>query len=850
MAFQALLIEGLPNGLKYTGNDIARVSETFQKLQIPTETITVKNARTVRSKLEEKCDGAHSNENLIIYYTGHGVLKNKKLHFKFSNTNSIYNDLLSLSTIIEIISNSLYSKIILLLDCCNAEAAQTTLAQEDIERFHLLYSSRTLEKSWELDIFQLSAFTKFLCDSIDIFLHHSQDDRKITLADLDSSVRQMVKEYNETNAMDIPLPGSSGSKTDQIVLFTSYVDSNTAIAARIKEYHTDFLSCIENCTKKCSKGYAWCNALSMHDVEISKYAVPTVNTSLGTQMKLNDFFKSWVKSNENYLALLGNVGVGKTSACFYLVSLVAKAEIELTLVPIFIPLHEWDDLSKTCDVLKSAIYFSNSFFSEPEIQRLIKSKQLLLLLDGFDEISAESTLSSILSNFQKLVPFLRLGCKTLLTCRTHYFADESQINDVLQRRIPGTDFASILLNDDQYSFEIADLQEFSEDEIIEVIQLSMSSEDANQIWDDIKSIYDLRDLAKRAIILKMILKTLPELKEKSEKRKVTTTTLYSLYTRKLLLRELQGRDYKMDLSDIEKFIEYIASLMWKNQTLSINTAKFKDEISRFYHQQERSVVYNLDQYIYSGRVSSFFVRDRNDNYLFSHKSFFEYYFARYCVNSIEKDINDPCWSKKWFDKEIAAFITDIIKKDNKRHIIFYLFDVANHATNPIIIWNVLHILSLLDIDDVGPFLTKDVTDKLLEKAETETNCVIIRQYCRIIAKFIDRPLAEQYIDKIIDIVQSDRNQNQENNETYFNYYGGKDAACQAFIKHLQVAKPKYDAKLHIYLLGDIAGTSYLPQFEAAVSNWSSDDYEQKCVFIETAMKQITAHGEINASLPH
>ena len=149
------------------------------------------------------------------------------------------------------------------------------------------------------------------------------------------------------------------------------------------------------------------------------------------------------------------------------------------------------------------------------------------------------------------------------------------------------------------------------------------------------------------------------------------------------------------------------------------------------------------------------MRDRNDNYLFSHKSFFEYYFARYCVNSIEKDINDPCWSKKWFDKEIAAFITDIIKKDNKRHIIFYLFDVANHTTNPIIIWNVLHILSLLDIDDVGPFLTKDVTDKLLEKAETETNCVIIRQYCRIIAKFIDRPLAEQYIDKIIDIVQSD-----------------------------------------------------------------------------------------------
>lgn len=844
MKFQALLIEGLPHGLKYTRNDIECVSKTFEKMKIPTETITVNNAETVRSMLVEKCDGAHSNENLIIYYTGHGVIKGKKLNFKFCNTNSVYSDLLSLNAIVEIFSNSVYSKIILLLDCCNAEAAQTTLAQEDIERFHLIYSSRTLEKSWELDTFQLSAFTKFLCDAVDNFLDHSQSDTKITLANLDSSVRRMVKEYNETTDMDIPLPGSLGSKADQIVLFTSYADSDTAVTAKIKEYHDNFLSCIENCTKRCSKGYAWCNTLCMHDVKLNKYAIPTVNTSLGKQMKLNDFFRSWVKSNENYLALLGNVGVGKTSACFYLVSLVAKAEIELTLVPIFIPLHEWDDLSKKCDVMRAAIYFSNSFFTEPEIQQLIKSKRLLLLLDGFDEISAESTLSSILSNFQKLIPFLRLGCKTLLTCRTHYFADESQINDVLQRRIPGTDLASILLNDDQYSFEIADLQEFSEDEIIEVIQLSMLPEDANQIWNDIKSIYDLRDLAKRAIILKMILKTLPELKEKSEERKVTTTTLYSLYTRKLLLRELQGRDYKMDLSDIEKFIEYIASLMWKNQTLSINTEKFKDEISYFYHHQEHSVVYNLDQYIYSGRVSSFFVRDRNDNYLFSHKSFFEYYLARYCVNSLD---NDSCWSRKWFDKEISAFITDIIRKENKRHTIFYLVELANQTSNPIVIWNVLHILSLLDINDVSLFLTKDVTDKMLKKAGRESNCVIIRQYCRIIAKFIDRPIAEQYIDKIIDIVKRDDSQNQENNETYFNYYGGKDAACQAFIKHLQVTEPKYDAKLHIYLLGNIAGANYLPKFKAAVNNWPSDKYEQKRVFIEEAIKLITSRGEINVA---
>lgn len=850
MAFHALLIEGLHHGLKYVENDISRMNDTFQKINIATDIIKLNNGSHVRNRLEDICAGAHPNDSVFIYYTGHGESKAGKLQFQFSNSGNIYQDYLSVSTIIETLGRSDYSKIILLLDCCHAAAAERAMMQEDSERFHLIYSSGPLEKSWELDDCQASAFTMSFCDAIDDTLCNVQEDFEITLAHLDSLTREKANQYRKTYGTHIPLPGAWGSKADQIILYTSYANTDAALTAKISDYYLDFLSCIETCKRTCTKGYAWCNALSTRDIEVNKYVIPTVNTSDGSQMKLNDFFTSWVNSGDNHLALLGNVGVGKTSACFYLVSLVAKQQIGYMLVPVFVPLHAWDELSRKCDVLNSSIYFSNNFFTEAEIQQLIKSRQLLFLFDGFDEISAESTLSSILANFKKLAPFLRLGCKTLLTCRTHYFAEESQISDVLQGKASGTDFASLLQNNSQYSFEIAELQEFSESEILEVIQLSVSPDEANSIWEDIKSLYDLRDLAKRAIILKMILKTLPQLKRKSQSRRITTSTLYDLYTHELIVRELQNRSYRMDVRDIESFIEYIASLMWRNQTLSINTDKFREEIADFYHQQEGRAVYNLDQYIYSGRVSSFFVRDKNNNYAFSHKSFFEYYFSRYCVKSIETNINDPCWSKKWFDKEIAAFITDIIQKSAKKHPIFYLFDAANSTTDPIVIWNTLHILSLLDIDDVRPFLTDDTINKLLQKADSETNCVIIRQYCRIIAKFIDRAIAEQYIDKIIQIVQTDPAQNQENNETYYNYYGGKEAACQAFIKHLHVPKPKYDAKLHIYLLGDIASVNYLSQFESVVSNWSPEDYEKMRPPIIEATQLISARSEFTTALPH
>lgn len=354
----------------------------------------------------------------------------------------------------------------------------------------------------------------------------------------------------------------------------------------------------------------------------------------------------------------------------------------------------------------------------------------------------------------------------------------------------------------------------------------MPEENANEIWEEIKQIYDLRDLAKRAIILKMILRTLPELRIHSLKRKITSSLLYKLYTTKLLTREQQERRYVVDLSECEKFIEYIASLMWEYSKLSINTNEFKEQIRIFYSENIINID-SLNQYTYHSRVSSFFIRDKNDNYTFSHKSFYEYYLARHCINEIINNKQLTSWNIKWFDKEIANFIKDIIQTDNNNLVVYNLFKIAQDSSNSIVIWNTLHILSLLDQTNVEEFLTNETKHKLIEKANQETNCVIIRQYCRLIAKFIDRTLAETLIEKIIEIMKKDNIQNIENNETYYNYYGGKEAACDAFVGHLRSPSPKYDALLHIYLLGDIADEKYTKLLLEAVQKWPSDLFNEK-----------------------
>lgn len=848
MAVQSLLIEGYHGNLKYTDNDISYVSQTFSRINIASEVVSTADSRNVQRRIEDICSQSYQNDTFLIYYTGHAEIRFDKLQLKIANSGVYFLDFLPIDTIINAFCFSKFAKTVLILDCCHAQKAGASIPNNMLEKMQILYSSRQTEQSWEIDELRMSVFSKFMCETLNEAFSNLRDGNTFALNNLDEIIRLKINKYNQEKRLSIPRCGLIGSKTDETVLFTARATGETGLISKIAEYRNSFLACIDSCDKTCSGKFSWCDIFIRHNIDLKKYAVPTVSTREGVPLKLNNFLMQWADSNDTYLALLANVGVGKTAACFYLVALISKGEIKGIYVPILISLQAWDEIAQKKDVYSALVDFVNNQFTEEEIKGLIKSKQLMLILDGFDEISAESTLKSIITNFKNLSPFLRLKCKTVLTCRTHYFAEESQIGDVLQGRVPGTDFAGLLLGD-EYDFSIAEIQEFSEDEIIEVIQLSMTTEDADKIWKEIKGIYDLRDLARRAIILKLILSTLPELK-KHKNDKITEARLYKIYTYKLLKRELGDRRYKMDIDDLEMFIEYIASLMWQHQRLSINSQEFRKEIGEFYIQK-MIIPVEIDQYIYAGQISSFFVRDKKDNFAFCHKSFFEYYFARYCIRTMRSEESGlPGWGKKWFDREIASFIADIIMFQNEKLTIINLLIAANQATDPIIIWNVLHILSLLDETLIKQFMTEEQKNQLINKAYSETNCVIIRQYCRIIAKFIDRSLAEQLIDKIIEIVKSDPEQNRENNETYFNYYNGRDAACNAFVKHLQVLEPKYDAKLHIYLLGNIAGEEYLQPFLNSIKLWNQPDYAKYSKNVENAISCIRNRSTASLVAPH
>lgn len=822
---KALLIKGVEDTLKYLDNDVKMLNEVFEELEIDVQTTSGQKFPV----LQDLCtiiDQLGSTDTLIIYYTGHGVIRNGKINFKLGKDNSIA-DYLSVNELLENTSNARTANIVLIFDCCYATATQAAWKDYASDKHILFLPSAKLEAVEELEEYKASFFTYCIYDSLKSNLLNKKD--KILLEDLYECTKEKAIQYNREKATTMPVPELFGARSKSIVIgYSQRRDETEYNEEKIKEYLNSFIHCIEKCDRTCNESYNWCSTIFDADANIYQYVIPSVREFLSNSgkenlIKLNAFFDQWFKKEGTYLALLGDMGVGKTTACIYLFYYLAKKyEVgEYNYVPVYLSLRDLNErMSKEKTIYSLIKVLMSSIFTIEEISILCREKRIVLILDGFDEISGDSSSSAILHNYNKLRSFMRFNCKTVLTCRTHYFSEQDQLEEVLTRKIQGTDFSKILLND-EYPFNIVQLQEFTKSEILDLIRLLVPDSDHQTIWNQIGEIYDLRDLAKRAILLKMIVKTLPELQKNINK--IDSAMLYLVYTQKLLRREIESRKIGLELSEKEKFIGYIAGLMFKNNELIINTQKFDKEIKSFFKNSYYTID-ELNNYNYDCKVSTFFSRDYNDNYRFIHKSFYEYYFAFYCIQQLGEDNFDP-WEQRWFPIEIARFITELLSNRKYNHLISKLIQISIDAQNEILLWNTLHIVSLIDVKIMEKYLTQYIKQEYIKKGDLESRSIIIRQYCRIIAKFIDKKKAENLIDKIINIVKNDPLENATNDQTYYNYYGGKSAAFQAFIRHLSTNEPKYDAKLHLYLLEHLAPIEYADKIIEVTNKWTErSDY--------------------------
>lgn len=824
---KVLIIKGSDDTLIYLENDVSLMQKAFTKINAEV-IIAPSNKGELIEKLSDIFDEAKQIDDIIIYFTGHAQLSKGKLSLKINDYSGSNKSYINLSDIYGPSENSNCKSVTLILDCCHAGAAEDI--DTDLYKCHMFLACEKLNQTHEIEEFESSLFTYSIYQSLYELPISSYKNNKITLQELSKKAISYINKYNEKNENKYPTPRLIENVGNSLVLYESsnkQVDENE-LKQKSLNYTKLLMNCIENCSEECANDYTWCDFIPRLDSNIQKYVTPTIKSFISKTdpktQKLDVFFTDWLNDKNCYLSILGNMGVGKSFACVFLTHMICKSnQIDETnySVPIIVSLVDLSkELKKKTPIENIIIKYTHNFFSKKEVEALIRRKNLIFIMDGFDEISGDSSINSIIKNFTNLERILELKSKSLITCRTHYFSNQEELENVLLGKISGTDLSLKLLSTD-YNFAVSELQEFSEQEILEMIEKLSPDTDPLEVWNKIKLIYDIKDISKRAIILKMIIRTLPEL-EKIEDE-IYPSTLYRVYTKSLLLRELKVRKNSLQLEEKEDFISYIAWLMWKYDSLVINYRKFNEEIDSYFSHLRYSIN-DMNSVKYDLKVSSFFMLTKQDDYRFIHKSFFEFYLAKGAINELYDQNNLNIWKEKWFPKEIASFITGLISSDKKSdYFVQCLFRNILKTDNSILLWNSIHILSLLDSSLVEERITEELKSEFNIRAYNEKNGVIIRQYCRIIGKFWDRSYAEKLIDRVIDIVKNDDLQNDENNETYFNYYGGAKAACQALINHLDMDQPKYDAKLHLYLLECLADEEFCVRLEKVSKKWVDFD---------------------------
>jgi WD40 repeat protein len=332
-----------------------------------------------------------------------------------------------------------------------------------------------------------------------------------------------------------------------------------------------------------------------------------------------------------FFTLLGDNGTGKTSFTKRLAhDLAIKYEKDKTSspIPVLINLKGVSKAQSLEDIISNHFYRTLNMenVSPDAFLHLLKEGKIILIFDGFDEMAAQSNAAMTMKNFQELNRSFAGKAKILLTCRTHYFKDRTETEETLKAKKKGmTESATQLYQaiQDKQGYSIGYLQEFNKEQIEEYLKKTLLDS-----WQEtrgfIDKVYNLKDLASRPVLLDMIVKSLPAIKEKED---IKVTDLYLAYVQSWIDRD----DWRHELTreGREFLAEEIAWRIWEQETDRVHYTQINELLTDYFKEKKMDVTNRDVEYASTEvRTASFLTRDDQGNYGFAHRSFLEYFLAR------------------------------------------------------------------------------------------------------------------------------------------------------------------------------------------------------------------------------
>jgi len=414
--------------------------------------------------------------------------------------------------------------------------------------------------------------------------------------------------------------------------------------------------------------------------------------------------ESWLDSPDvSFISILGDYGAGKTTLLGRLKYRYALRHLQGSpLKPFFVPLK----LFWGHDNLDSFIRQSLLAEFEREIPlavfwRALEEGQLLVFLDGFDEMAFKADSTARRDNFLLLSPLFCQKSKAVLTCRPSYFVSAQEHDELVAtlNRIDaplamkamslGTDLvdraakarnlkAHLLARVAGYQplaplnragLRVVDLELFDERQI----DAFLSSFDTEYIercgcgWQAVKgflaSVYDLEDLMTRPLLLTMISETVLEgrLGINMALSTLGPASLYEMYTSmKLDIDWFKGSTRRLIPREQRAlFAEAIAMSMFEAGSLEVSY----DDLVALCKSENRlgeamEALDDLSPALLTAdiQVCTFLARSEEGVFRFSHRSFMEFFVARHLKSSFEADKTPPVFFAKSLAKELLYFL--------------------------------------------------------------------------------------------------------------------------------------------------------------------------------------------------
>lgn len=397
--------------------------------------------------------------------------------------------------------------------------------------------------------------------------------------------------------------------------------------------------------------------LADSDIKLFDSYVKSYVTNLNVEKPvfLEDYLQTWLKEKSfKQLSVLGEYGQGKSTGMLaFTYKLIQNIEKQ-NYIPIFIELR-----GKSPSTLQPIELFgawASPYRIDPKaLFKLLQHGRLLLIFEGFDEMSQVGDSEARINHFRSIWKFCYKNSKMIITGRPNFFLDDSELKMALgveESIATGGPYCEAL---HLIPFTIEQIEDslrwLDNDSKAQIIELSKKD----------KNFYDIVSRPSLLFIVAILWK------EKSStfiNENINSATVISLFINHSLRRQIEkqsdGRKF-MILNESERrfFMKGIAAYMAsKNLQNQINPTEFNEAIIRLYEfipdeistlssalrneptkplkERVKDNANAIDEIQTDVRAYGLLVRDysRAGALKFPHKSFFEYLFAEYLFDGI------------------------------------------------------------------------------------------------------------------------------------------------------------------------------------------------------------------------